>query len=441
MMKKVSALVLACAIMLSLAACGGSGYDENQPDEQAQETTLGETTLGRNSPSDDGIKTLVSSTDVELSPYLVRAQGITDNLYGYIDIRTGEYVIEPRFTSCDEAFGDDGWAIVSEDVANEQGNNTSIINTSGELLFAYDALGERYSHSGVREYEGDCIVVHTSCNDGPNDAFLYHGSEFICKLKLPMEDYEYVEAWLPTLSNSQVSGWSYEPGRYIVLNVATNDGKYLYSWYDANGNLIYTHELANGCLVGDETGYYFIGDGVVEVIDFDGNVINTLERNDGCSGNVDWDEDNWYAVMNLTGTSGLYTNGLTQLCEIPGITESRDNIYLLDVTDSIVRGPDRRWYKLDGTLLDPELTLCTPFQNGYGKACTLFSLISASTYHYIDVEGNRVLEIPEGKSSEYSSVLKDGYLIYEENELYGIMKIDGTVVTNACFLQVYDSED
>lgn len=455
MKKRFLAVFLAMVMCLSLlAGCGGD--TEKTPidsDKSASATGVPENSSSSSSvepdlsPSGDGApKPLVSTTDLELSPYLVKAQsGVESDLYGYIDIRTGEFVIEPRFTYCDDAFGEDGWAEVCEDVGDKQKNNESVINTSGELLFDYDALGNTFA--GVDVYGDGCILVHTAYDDVPPRAYLYHGSQFVRELELPVENclgLQTSRASYHSFEHMSTSIRSYMPDHFIVIAAEVSEGSWVRLWYDADGNFICQKptDEACGCLVGDETGYYFIGDEHVYVIASDGSVTETLERKgDSYFGNfcgkVDWDGDNWYAIINLTGKPMLYTNELTPLFETQ---EYGTDYFALDVTDGIVRGQDGYWYILDGTPLPGQqgASYGGPFRNGYSKACTKWSATGNGEYHYVDMQGNKVLEIPAKQYDEYSSVLKDGYFIYGKDGLHGIMNIDGTVVTGMIFRHIYD---
>ncbi len=453
-MKRFVFLFMAMLIIFSLCACESSGKkpsdkpdgegiqsgDPSDQQENPQQPDDSSPTEPMPSPDgNDGLKTLVSTTDTDLSAYLVKARSTGSDLYGYVDIRTGEYVIEPRFSSCDDAFGDDGWAVVSEKLDDRSKNNRSVINTSGKLLFDYEALGN-YSAS-VREYADGNIIVCPDLEDVPPAAYLYRGSQLVRELELPAEGCTEVTTTLAYYS----SPWAtkpYMPERYITLSAQLDSGEYVYLWYDMDGNLIYTTADAGGCLAGDETGYYYIGKGYVNVIAPDGSVTETLETQDSkYCGKVAWDGDNWYAIINLAGSKPmLYTNGLIPLF---WTEEVGTYYYTLDVTDGIVRGQDGMWYTLDGAMMtEPDGSILIysggPFRNGYGKGCTYPSVTGKSEYHYIDTAGNKAFAIPQGQGDSYSTILKDGYFIYGKAEMYGIMNLDGTVVTEMCFGNIYD---
>lgn len=350
--------VLAVALLMSLTACSGNNSEEAGRDSsEAGEAQAGETSgeadtmqtgesgdkAGEGSGTDNGtllsdneIKTLADSTDLQMSPYLVRARNSEDDLYGYIDIRTGGYVIEPQFRYCDESFGDDGWAAVTYEGISH------VINTEGEFLFAHEDIG------GVREYEGDCMVVYT-----PDEqrAFLYHGADFVCELEIPVKEYTEVSGGIAYYSTGYESR-SYTPERYIVLNVKSNNGRQ-YVWYDSDGKAIFVTDEIGG-LAGDDTGYYFFRKNFIDVADFDGNIVETIERDSAggygkdYNGTVEWENDNWYAVISLNGETGIYTNGLSKLCEAAGYT--RDYWDNIDADCGVIRLLDGSCVKTDGTL-------------------------------------------------------------------------------------------
>ena len=451
MRKKWLSSLLTLAMVLALLSGCGSNTEKTSADSDKNDSTTevpdsndsadasGDAALEAESFSVGGgdLKPLVSTTDLELSAYLVKAQDTASELYGYIDIRTGEFVIEPRFTSCDDAFGDDGWAVVREDVGDRQKNNQSVINTSGELLFAYDALGN-YS-ADISNYGGGNILVCTSYDDVPPSAYLYHGSQLVRELEISVENCTGVMCSTAYYSDTSATK-PYMPDHFIVISAEDNGGDWVHLWYDTDGNFIYMPEDVGGCLVGDETGYYYIGKGYIDVIAPDGSVKETQEAKSQYCGKVAWDGDNWYVIMNLTGEPTLYTNGLTPLFET---REVGTFYYTLDVTDGIVRGQAGYWYTLDGTPLPGQQAASYggPFRNGYAKACTkadVMNTLGGSEYHYVDMQGNKVFEIPTEQYSNYSSILKDGYFVYGQNEMYGIMNLDGTVVTEMRFRHIYD---
>ncbi len=460
-MKKFVLLSMSTLMIFSLCACEPSGQQpsgkpdggrgaasidgsiqssapNNWQEEPQQPDNSSPTELAPSSAGNDGLRPLVSTTDTELSAYLVKAQDAASDLYGYIDIRTGEYVIEPRFSSCDDAFGTDGWAVVFERFDDRSKNSGSVINTSGELLFAYETLGNNFA--SVDEYEDGYIIVCPSFKDVPPAAYLYHGPQLVRELELPPEGCTTVNNNLAYYSDSRYTK-PYTPERYISLSAELDSGDWVYLWYDTDGNLIYTSEDVGGCLAGDETGYYFIGEGYVNVIAPDGSVTETLEtQSSEYCGKVAWDGDNWYVIINLTGKPMLYTNGLTPLFETG---EIGSHYFTLDVTDGIVRGQDGMWYTLDGTVMaGPDgsrlIYYGDPFQNGYGQGCTKPSVTGTSEYYYIDTAGNKVFEIPQGQGDSYSTVLKGGYFVYGKDEMYGIMNLDGTVVTEMRFRHIYN---
>ena len=105
-------VILLISIMLTLAGCGSENAEsKNNP---ASNNKTENTDSNNNSGAESNKLSLATDTDAELSNYLVRAKKEVDGLYGYIDVRTGQFVIEPQFTSADEEFCGDGWAYVKD---------------------------------------------------------------------------------------------------------------------------------------------------------------------------------------------------------------------------------------------------------------------------------------------------------------------------------------
>ena len=401
-----------------------SGEAENIKTSESSDKEEGSGTDNGTLLTDNGIKTLVDSTDLQMSPYLVCARNSKNDLFGYIDVRTGEYVIEPQFKYCDESFGDDGWAIV-----NYEGNR-NVINTEGEFLFSHEDIG------GVSEYEGDCIVV---CTPDGQKALLYHGAHFVCELEIPVKEYTTVSSGVTYYSTGYASV-PYTPERYIIMSVEANN-EWQRVWYDSDGKVIFVTKEIGG-LAGDDTGYYFIRENFIDVIDFDGNIVETIEKDHSEAygdyiGIVEWDNDNWYAIISLNGETGLYTNGLSKLCEAAGYT--RDYWDNIDADCGVIRLLDGSCIKPDGTLFFEGLSYrmgsyAGAFRNGYAKTK------SNGNTAYMDTQGNPVFEIPKERWKEYSEVLKDGYIVYGENGLWGIMNIDGSIVIEPKFQSIYTME-
>lgn len=413
-------LILFSVLCLSLSACGEAATVPKESDiEESSTVNIESESVTEMNQEESEKSSLATSTDLQMSPYLVRAQSNANELYGYVDIRTGEYVIAPSFSKADEEFGDDGWALAD-------GN---IINTDGSPLF------EPQSISDVREYESDCIVA---VDTEKKTALLYHGADFVCNLEIPVEGYTEVSAWSAFKGGSR-NGSFYIPERYFVLRVVDSTDQVRFVWYTADGDVILETEHIGG-MAGDETGYYFIWDDCVDVIDLDGNILESKEKLSIGVPVVEFDGDKWYVPLNMTTSNrmyntDLYTNGFEILCQIS------TGDFPVSASDGIIRTPDNRYMKSDGTIFYTVSSLENTvynFQNGYAKVMAgAQGKYSGEFYGYIDTEGTEIMPIPKDRVDEYSSVLKDGYIVYGENGLWGIMNISGDIILEPKYTSLY----
>lgn len=205
--------ILFCLIsVLLFVSCGeGDAGDSNSSSEQNvtevpsdesinEDNSLPEDTDSVETPLEE-IEEVKLTTDTDISEYLVRAASEKNGLYGYVDIRTGKYVIEPKFTYADISFGNDGWASVSTEDCK------TFINTSGEFLFKAGEIDDKVN------YEGDCLVVKKG-----DKCYLYHGADYVCELKCDDDSFNL----RPTSAFAKDYGYNsmYTPDKYIVLGAS-----------------------------------------------------------------------------------------------------------------------------------------------------------------------------------------------------------------------------
>lgn len=390
---------------------------------------------------------VADGTDGELSPYLVRAKTADSDSYGYVDVRTGEMVIGAMFKECDDSFGKDGWARV-ENAEGEEG----IINTSGEFAFVFE------SHDDIASdyYEEEYIVVR----DGI-EVNIYRGMTHVAKLDIPEENVESV-----SLRTIQSGGDFDVPERYIPLRVTMTDGTKRIMWFDDSGKFLYDPmeqayaeyvamgknaieqgTLDYGCLVGDESGYYFFSDmGYVHYIGLDGKLISVSEELDlSGSHSVAWDGDNWYAYVEegplSSGGNVIYTNGMTKLDRIQNHGGGR---YPKLFANNGVLSTHGMHYRPSGEILYEYgwyLDVWQSFSNGYARV----EEGEGPEWHYgddtfdgyIDIYGNQVLAISEEELYNHSMTLQDGYIVYRENGYCGIKNIEGTVICEPKYTELF----
>ena len=436
-MKKTSLLlgILLCIVMIfSLVCCDDGDKEKNDvTPKQDKEETVPESS-SENAPEKSDVQGAESNatpkeednrgakltTDTNLSKYLVRAASEKDGLYGYVDVRSGKYVIEPTFTFADIAFGDDGWACVSID------DFKTAINTSGEYLFKVGEIEDKVS------YAGDCIVVKKG-----DKCYLYHGADYVCELKCEDETLNL----RPTSAFAKGFGYNsmYDPDRYIVLG-ASKKGKSGFSywlWFDKDGKFLYKAEEA-GSFAGDETGYYHFADNKVTKIDSDGNVIEEIATKSSVH-NVSYDGDNWYTMIDGT----VYTNGFTPLNTKPKFyAHDAYNIIagdgILKINDMYLDSSYSRFYSFHTD------DYSYGFQNGYAKVDGGAPGAWGGDFNgYIDTQGNSVYEITDKENFDsYTSILPDGYFVFgNEDNLYGIKNLDGTTVVEPTYTSLYMREN
>ena len=140
--KKLMIVVMLFSFITVFVGCG---KEERKSDEKGDISVSGVVSDDneknqveeQNDQGSGGVK-LAKDTDKELAPYLIRAQAHGADFYGYVDIRTGEFVIAPQFTDgSDSSFRDAGWAYVQFPDKSEM-----IINTKGEYLVAPEDFSE-----------------------------------------------------------------------------------------------------------------------------------------------------------------------------------------------------------------------------------------------------------------------------------------------------------
>jgi len=411
MKNTIISILLLATICFSLIGCGDKGTAEKQNTATKNDNSISSTNNDTDSKNDSATSNTAKTTDEELSCYLVRAQKEIGGLYGYVDVRTGEFKIEPQFKDADVSFCSDGWAVVED-----QDENNSIINSSGEVLFEFGSIDY------LREYEGDSIVVRK--NDG--SCHLYHGAEHIKELKPDEEDIADFGPSLPSKKVGSSTTEFYYPDKYIMMSGEKSDEENIYIWYDYDGNQIFKTDI-RGCLAGDDKGYYHFSKEKTEIADLSGKVIETKP-----SGNraVVFDGDNWYTMSQGT----IYTNGYTEFK-----TGSIDN-YNLMASDGVITF-NGRYYHEDGEAFYNfnNFNYYYGFQNGYAKVSGGRKVSESGNFDgYIDVNGNSVFEIPEEDDFDsYTSALKDGYVIYGKDGLYGIKKITGEIILEPTYPSLY----
>ncbi len=395
-MKKILSIIsviLLISIMLTMVGCGSETTESKN--KTASDSKSENTNSESNSNSQANTPDLATDTDAELSCYLVRAKKDVDGLYGYVDVRTGKFVIEPQFASADESFCGDGWAYVKD-----EDENKSIINTEGKPLFEYGSL------ESIREYEKDSIVIERK--DGT--IHLYHGATYIKELKSDVGNLAEIS---PTYTYKEYGGRSdsYIPEKFIVLHGETNDDEHLYIWFDYEGNQVYKVDSV-GAIAGDETGYYFFG-----------------------GRDVAFDGDTWYS----TKEGSIMTNGNNEFANF-GLSSG----YNIMASDGVVTF-DGKYYNSNGEVFYffNDFDTYYGFQNGYAKVFEGRKKSESGKFNgYIDVNGDKVFEIPEDDDYDsYTSALKDGYVVFGKDNLYGIKKLTGEVIIEPTYPSLYMREN
>lgn len=429
----IMSIVLCFALTLCLASCNeeekteGNGEDQNIS-EPATDDTVAEGAESKDEPAEEKeeetqpeekVKEKLT-TDLALSPYLVRAASEKNGLYGYVDVRTGQYAIQPQFTYGDITFDEDGWACVSTE------NGGTVINTSGEFLFELGEIEDKVN------YEGDAIVVKKG-----DKCYLYHGADYVCELKCDDETLKLS----PTSAFAKGYGYNsmYTPDRYIVVGASKPEksGYAYYLWFDRDGKLLYKADKL-GSFAGDETGYYHFADNQVTKIDLNGNVIEQIPTKSSVH-NVSYDGDNWYAMIDGT----VYTNGFTPVAvQVRFNPQDSFNVIagdgILKINDMYLDSTYSRFYSF---YIDD---YSYGFQNGYAKVDDGgLGAWGGDFDGYIDTQGNPVYEITDKDNFDsYTSILPDGYFIFgNDNNRYGIMKLDGTVVIEPTYTSLYTREN
>ncbi len=416
MIKKIITAFLSAVMIISLSACSNNTNDDkNNTDNISNSNNKTNTTINT-----------VTNTDMELAPYLIRAKDTDSNLYGYVDARSGKMVIKPQFTVADDYFGEDGWAYVKN-----QNDQSNIINTDGNTVFVY---GEHETIS-ANYYEGKYILVR----DGI-EVNLYEGANHIKKLELPQKDIKKVSFGVVSRNKSFV-----EPKKFFPIVVEYGSDERKTNWFDHTGKFICTTNQT-GNLVSDSTGYYHFYDGI-EQFDTNGKFIKNIDPNEdvlSITGNtmktygiyVSFDEDNWYAAVN---EQFLLTNGLQKL--------NLNNGGAVSVKDGIIatRG---HYYNTKGEIIynfGYSSLMNTPwyaFSNGYALVAkgSFVGNTRDQFCGYIDTTGKEILYVGKGNVDNYSKALKDGYIVYCENGLYGIKNIDGRVICEPSYIELFYME-
>ena len=415
-LKKTPLIFLLILIVTMFAGCG---KDESNHGEADNISVLGVAADDSDQKQDDkvneesaGVK-LAKDTDKELAPYLVRAQVHGADLYGYVDIRTGEFVIEPQFTDdSDSAFRDAGWAYVQFPDKSEM-----IINTKGEYLVAPEDFSE-----GEIYHNGTMVVK----NQDETKLSLYHDTAFVKELELPEGCVEW-SSIQKTAGEGKGSDF-YTPQTAVAAYASDGNGDGAIYWYDFDGNYLYQGQMPN-CLVVEEDRMYYFGDMQVTIMDRAGN---ELEKRDIWTqfSKIYSDGTNWYMVAIPSDGPNerrtvLYTNGFTEVFPTKNMWSDWASL----LVDDDIYAVNGVYYKLDGTIIyDMNSSADTgyySFSNGYAKINDYMN----GKYGFIDTEGNFVLELTEDDLERYGNYAYPGGLIpYEENGLWGVKDMQGNMV-------------
>lgn len=365
-----------------------------------------------------------TDTDRNASYYLVRAKAPDSNLYGYVDVRTGYFAIEPRFDKADEAFGEDGWAYV------KIGKYPSVINTNGKELFDFGTLEE------LSLDKNGFIQIPKS----DTSIYLFNGSRFVKDITPPSAEITRIDT-----GGAYINGESRTPTKLIVIRGYTADKKMYYMWYDENGNFIYmTTEKCN--MAKDIDCYYCITENKVLKIGIDGSVTEILSDKGSYIGPVVYSGYRWFSTVHLNSLSyRIYSNGFTAL---PSYNSGRgyglgaDNGIVVTIMPQSAGWTYERYYTADGTEFYRS-SKSDGFYYGYAKVSYGSKRENGkwtpdNFFGYIDSDGNELLTLDKASIDNYSNPLKDGYYIYKEKGLFGIKKLDGTAVMWPAYKELYD---
>ena len=198
-MKRIRLVSLVAATLLTFTACGGEKIPAVGPAKSKD--------AAMSTDADNISMKKEIDTDADLAQYLIRGRSVGGVSFGYVDVRTGEYVIEPSFSDVDNTFSEEGWAIVEND------GEEAVINTDGEFLFDFGSISDAKTYS-------DCLVVKTV----DDSMLLYKNGRFVKELETP----EFNTDW--TFVNTQIwdanskEGVTYKYDRFIVLRSDFEDG-------------------------------------------------------------------------------------------------------------------------------------------------------------------------------------------------------------------------
>ncbi|MBR4882098.1 MAG: WG repeat-containing protein, partial [Clostridia bacterium] len=366
-----------------------------------------------------------------------------DPLYGYVDIRTGETVLEPQFESADPCFGDDGWAKVYCD------GEPAIINIKGEHLLPYGSAEYISDFVG-----GEYFLVQTK----DRKLKLYKGGEYISDLKdFPMKDYTEVTSSILWYENNEY----YDPENYIFIDAVNEEGDREYYWYDLDGEFICAVDDWKCGLVGDDTGYYLFHRRGVDIYDSDRNFVETKElANIGGVPRIAYDGDKWYVIYCEDGYRyKIYTNGLTELkltyIDDEGNTKEFDlygydsvgnpreifaNSGIITIYGYHFRSDGRLIYstrKFYYTPIKDAITTWYSFSNGYVK----IAYGEPDDFcGYVDTTGKEVFAIDPEEFYYYSQTYRDGIFFHYVDGYWNIEDFDGTL-SERKFIEIGDYAD
>ncbi len=424
--KKISIWIAMMFVVLSFGACGGESVEQqpalndqtnqgnqetNKDNENSEDSTGNDDNQngGDNATEEDSVK-LATTTDKELSKYLLRVKDPGSDLYGYVDIRTGDYAIVPQFTDDSDAeFGNDGWAKVwFED------KTKAVINTSGEYLIAPEKMKDATLY-------GDGVIVVSNAES--TKAFLYHDAELVKELELPQQ---------PADGGVHVNGLAYyQKDNHYTSNTAINiwaknaEGKSIDFWYDFDGNYCYQTDVNGNLIVDDEYNYFFGTYGKVIVLDKAGNELEEKDLGSRISKAYMYG-DKWYiAVERKYYYLDVYSNGLEKVLEAKFGSTVLASMAQCD-TDEIFALAGK-YYKPDGTLIfnnSNSLDGYYAFLNGYAKVINALR----DEYGFIDMEGNFVLTMTADDINNCGEIYPGGLLPYRENGLWGVKDMQGNII-------------
>lgn len=415
-MKKLFAILMTLILCLSFTACGDKKTDNNtKNDTEKKETNV-----------DTEKKEEIPPTDLSASPYLIRyatESKDTDSgyIYGYVDIRTGQIAIEAEYEDADASFNDSGYAVVAD-----KNEDQFLIDTYGNVVTDIPDGGYGYF------YEGKYLVVF----DDENCGHIYSGTDKKAELKLPMQDM--VSAGPTTVLYNRKS--VYVPARFILTYAKSSNENIMCYWFDESGKLIYETDSRSGCLLGDETGYYYINDTEVTAIDSNCKVTGTTTINGDGMSQVDYDGEKWYIKNNKY----IYTNGFTVF------TDNAEDIYngisnYFDVNDGIIVTGD---YVIDAATGERLVSGGSgAYRNGYLEVsnAVAHNYVAEQGYSisgYLDSTGKMIYK-PDfsayGGIDNLSHVFPGGYFCFStDDDLFGIMNIDGTLICSPQYAELYD---